>query len=127
MNTDLQLLSRYHHTGEADAFRRLVEAHAGMVFATARRVTQDAALAEDIAQETFIELARRGRDVRDAVGAWLHRVAWRKAANLVRHDVMRQRYEPMAAEQWGTEGESTWEELEPAIDEALNELPVDRS
>ena len=53
MLTDLQLLSRYHESGDAMAFRDLMQAHAGMVFSTARRITQDEALAEDVAR--FIE------------------------------------------------------------------------
>ncbi|MGV3663135.1 MAG: hypothetical protein ACO1TE_23385 [Prosthecobacter sp.] len=40
METDLQLLFRYHRQGDGEAFQSLVEAHAGMVHATARRVTQ---------------------------------------------------------------------------------------
>ena len=48
-STDLTLLARYHEHGDAFAFGELVSAHSGMVFATARRVTRDATLAEDVA------------------------------------------------------------------------------
>ena len=93
-----------------------------MVFATARRVTRDASLAEDVSQETFLELARKGRSITESVGAWLHRVAWRRACDAVRAEVTRQRYETAAMAL--TEGrECTWEELEPAFDEALADLP----
>lgn len=95
-----------------------------MVFATARRITRDASLAEDVTQETFLELARKGRSVTESVGAWLHRVAWRRACDVVRAEVTRQRYE--AAASAVSEGrECTWEELEPVFDEALAELPSD--
>src|SRR5688572_29438069 len=91
MNADFTALRRYHLHGDAFAFQELVQAHTGMVFATARRVTRDAARAEDVAQETFLELARNAPRITDSVGAWLHRVAWRKARDVVRADVTRRR------------------------------------
>jgi RNA polymerase sigma factor (sigma-70 family) len=123
MNADLTCLQRYHQHGDAFAFQQLVQAHAGMVFATARRITQDAARAEEVAQETFLELARSAARITESVGAWLHRVAWHKARDVVRADVTRRRYEEIAGEQLYMEREATWEELEPLIDEAMEELP----
>jgi RNA polymerase sigma factor (sigma-70 family) len=125
MSTDLALLRRYHEHADAFAFRELVQAHAGMVFATARRVTRDVGLAEDVAQETFLELARNASTITESVGAWLHRVAWRRACNAVRADGTRRRYEEAAtvASLEGDRAEATWAELEPLIDEALNALP----
>lgn len=122
--SDFQLLRRFHDQGDAFAFRELVQVHAGMVFATARRVTRDAALAEDVAQETFLELARSGGRINESVGAWLHRVAWRRACNAVRAAGTRRRYEEAAAATIEHTGaEASWEQLEPLIDEALDELP----
>ncbi|WP_395740971.1 RNA polymerase sigma factor [Prosthecobacter sp.] len=126
METHLHLLSRYHRQGDADAFAALVREHAGMVFATARRVTGDAALAEDVAQETFLELAHSRQTKVASLGAWLHRVAWRKACNALRGESRRRRNEERpASEDWALPGpnESSWEELEPQIDAALNDLP----
>lgn len=125
MNAELASLQRYHQHGDAMAFQALVQAHAGMVFATARRVTRDAARAEEVAQETFLELARSAARITESVGAWLHRVAWRKARDVVRADVTRRHYEEAAGvqHQIHTECEATWEELEPLIDEAIEELP----
>ncbi|MES2597238.1 MAG: sigma factor [Verrucomicrobiota bacterium] len=76
MDTDLALLTRYHRQRDAQAFQTLVESHAAMVHATARRVTQDAALAQDAAQETFLALARSSGSAIHCVGAWLHQAAW---------------------------------------------------
>lgn len=124
MSTDLALLRRYHEQSDAYAFRELVQAHAGMVVATARRVTRDAALADDVAQETFLELARHAPQVRESVGAWLHRVARRRACNVVRAAGTRRRYEE-AATVAGAEPdrtEASWAEIEPLIDEALDAL-----
>ena len=123
MHSDLLHLQRYHDSGDAGAFQSLVQQHASMVFATARRVTCDPALAEDVAQETFLELARKGRSITESVGAWLHRVAWRRACDAVRAETTRQRYET-AALALDAGRECTWEELEPVFDEALAELVV---
>lgn len=125
MDSHLHLLSRYHRHGDAAAFGVLVREHAGMVFATAKRVTGDAALAEDVAQETFLELARSGKDSVQSVAAWLHRVAWRKACNMTRGESRRRRNEQQAAEERQSDYlEPAWEDLEPQIDAALNDLPA---
>ncbi|GEP40999.1 RNA polymerase sigma factor [Brevifollis gellanilyticus] len=123
MDTDLALLTRYHRQRDAQAFQTLVESHAAMVHATARRVTQDAALAQDAAQETFLALARSSGSAIRCVGAWLHQAAWRKACMLVRSESRRHLYEEAAAEHLHTEPDATWAEIEPVLDEALAELP----
>lgn len=122
MPTDLKLLRRYHMHGDAFAFSDLVQAHTDMVFATAKRVTHDAALAEDVSQETFLELARQAHGITESVAAWLHRVAWRRACNAVRGQATRRRCEEAAAPMLHAEPEPTWEELEPLVDEALEGL-----
>lgn len=126
MHTDLQLLSRYHQQGDALAFRDLMQAHAGMVYATARRVTRDEAMAEDVAQETFLQLARQSREITQSVAAWLHRVAWRHACNAVREDSTRRRYEQEAvSSETVAEREATWAEVETELDAVIDELPDD--
>jgi DNA-directed RNA polymerase specialized sigma24 family protein len=80
MPSDLQQLQRYASTGDAHAFRELVQAHRAMVHATALRVLRDAAAAQDVAQETFLELARKAGGITQFVAAWLHRVAWNPAS-----------------------------------------------
>jgi hypothetical protein len=47
MPSDLQQLQRYASSGDAHAFRELVQAHGAMVHATAIRVTRDAAAAQE--------------------------------------------------------------------------------
>lgn len=123
MKTDLALLQRYHHHGDASAFAELVRTHASMVYATAQRVTRDAALAEDIAQEAFLKLARASHQTIESVGAWLHHVTRQRACDAIRSKVTRQRYEP-AAEHWhDSTRESSWSEIEPLVDEVLDALP----
>jgi RNA polymerase sigma-70 factor (ECF subfamily) len=100
MQSDLSLLDRYAHRGDADAFRELVLAHQDMVFATCRRVLGDAATAEDAAQEAFLSLARNAHKVGRNVGAWLHTTARHAALELaVRRGHARARDEAWALEQ----------------------------
>ncbi|MBB5031616.1 RNA polymerase sigma factor [Prosthecobacter vanneervenii] len=123
MLSDLQHLQRYASTGDAHAFRELVRAHGGMVHATALRVTKNEATTQDVAQEVFLELARKAGSITQSVAAWLHRVAWNRACDAVRRERSRRRAEDAMAETWHTHREATWADLEPHVDEALNELP----
>ncbi len=124
MPPDLQLLQRYQTSADAHAFRELVQLHAGMVFATARRITRDASLAEDVAQETFLELARRPPAIRESISAWLHRVAHHRACNIVRAESRRREREAESAAAIAPL-EATWDQLEPLIDDAFEDLPAD--
>ena len=123
MPSGLQHLQRYATTGDAHAFRELVQARGPMVHATALRVTRDAAAAQDVAQETFLELARKAGGITQSVAAWLHRVAWNRACDAVRRESTRKRVEEAMAETWHTDREATWPDIEPYVDDALNELP----
>jgi RNA polymerase sigma factor (sigma-70 family) len=123
MLSDLQYLQRYVTTGDAHAFRELMQAHGAMVHATALRVTRDATAAQDVAQETFLDLARKAGGITQSVAAWLHRVAWNRACDVVRRECVRKRIEAAMAEMWHTDREATWSDIEPHVDEELNELP----
>jgi RNA polymerase sigma-70 factor, ECF subfamily len=63
--------------GDAAAERQLYEAHVDRIFRLACRMTGDAALAEDLTQDTFIRAFDRLADFRGdgPLGGWLHRVA----------------------------------------------------
>lgn len=125
MPSDLHYLQRYATTGDAQVFRELVQAHGAMVHATALRVTRDAAEAQDVAQETFLELARHAGAITQSVAAWLHRVAWNRACDAVRRETTRRRVEEAMAETWHTNRGVIWTDIEPHVDEALNVLPND--
>lgn len=63
---------------DAAAFRTLVDAHAQRIHALAWRMTGDASVAEDVAQEAMMRLwshADRWQAGGPGVGAWLRRVA----------------------------------------------------
>ena len=77
--SDSQLLARYAASKDGAAFAALVARHGPMVLATCRAVLRSEHDIEDAFQATFLVLARKARSVRkgEALGGWLHRVAYR--------------------------------------------------
>lgn len=107
----------------ASGFLVLVRKHEAMVHATARRITRDSALADDVVQETFLALARQPEGVLISVRDWLRRVAERKAINAVRSEARRRRVEEAATLVSLSPEESRWSTIEPIISQTLEELP----
>jgi len=72
-------------------FEQLVETHQSMVFSLALRMTSDRGLAEEIAQDVFMELDRNmGRmESADHVCFWLRRVAMSRSADALRRRKVR--------------------------------------
>src|SRR5688572_2128568 len=87
--SDLTLLRSYAQTRDADAFAELVRRHAGLVFTVARRLTGNAADAEDIAQTCFMEMARSASSIAISPAGWLHRAATCRSRDAVRADLSR--------------------------------------
>ncbi len=83
---DAELLTRFVAERDQAAFELLVWRHAGTVLRVCRGVLRDHHAAEDVTQAAFLALARKARSIgkRNAVGAWLYKVAHRLA---VRHAV----------------------------------------
>lgn len=69
-------LSRSASGGDSTAFAELVREHQGMVFSIAYHYLQDRALAEDLAQEVFLELYQSLGRIQSAAHLtfWLRRV-----------------------------------------------------
>ncbi len=67
-------------------FERLVDEHQSMVFSLAIRMTGDRGLAEEIAQDVFLELDRNMQKIESPEHAlfWLRRVAMNRAADALR-------------------------------------------
>ena len=78
--------------GDADAIRRLYDRHSSQVYAVARRLTGDDALAEDCAQEAWMRALRGLPSYRGdaAFSTWLHRIAINSALGVRRQVWQRQ-------------------------------------
>jgi RNA polymerase sigma-70 factor (ECF subfamily) len=78
MNDPDAELVRRAGLGDARAAETLVRAHVGRILGLARRLLGDAAEAEDVAQDTFVQLWRHAAKWRvdeAKFSTWLHRVA----------------------------------------------------
>lgn len=127
-NGDIALLQRFSQEGDQQAFAQLVWQYAGLVFGAGYRVLADRARAEEVAQETFLRLARHPHRVTRSVGGWLHRTATQLALDVHRSDTARRRRESQYAEQVAEQAEYSpetmrWADVSPLIDAALDELP----
>ncbi len=119
---DLALLKAYAKTRDADAFGTLFRRHINLVYGTCLRVMGNTQDAEDAAQETFLELARKAGDVRTSVPGWLHRTAMHRASNAIREAARRRRREQIAFSEKESSGQPTWQEISPHVDSALDSL-----
>ncbi|MDB6080516.1 MAG: sigma-70 family polymerase sigma factor [Akkermansiaceae bacterium] len=126
---DRQLLESFITTRDEVAFRALVKRHLALVHGVARRVTASEDLARDVAQETFIRLARRAALIPQATSlpAWLHRVARHAAIDLMRAEMRRKKREQTASSHPAMSDDSpepAWEALAPVVDELVDTLPA---
>jgi RNA polymerase sigma-70 factor (ECF subfamily) len=105
---------------EATEFRRLVETHQRMVFSLALRVTGEYGVAEEVAQDSFLELFRSADKLEseDHVKFWLRRVTVHRATDALRK---RSRQPEAAAEEWMEEQHAP-EENADAISAAVVSL-----
>jgi RNA polymerase sigma-70 factor, ECF subfamily len=73
-------------SGDADAYRVLVERHSRALFRLAFRMTGNESDAEDVVQESFLRAYRQlGKfDDRASFGTWLYRIATNCSLDLVR-------------------------------------------
>jgi RNA polymerase sigma factor (sigma-70 family) len=124
---DGQLLARYAASRDEAAFAALVARHGPMVLATCRAILRREHDAEDAFQATFLVLAKRAGSVRagDALGGWLHRVAYRASVELSDASRRRRRREEKAAAMATFEVAPARPDLEVAavVHEELDRLP----
>jgi len=90
-------------SGDADAFRVLVERHSRSLFRLAFRMTGNETDAEDVVQETFLRAYRQLAkfDARASFGTWLYRIAANYALDLVRSRNRRGEHRPSVDEEAG--------------------------
>jgi RNA polymerase sigma factor (sigma-70 family) len=126
MPADAALLRRYATDRDAEAFSELVHRHAGLVFGVCRRICGNAADAEEVAQDCFLQLARHAGRITGSLPAWLHTVAMHAAARAHRRQQGR-RPSPLDATLPADDGAgAAWRELLPQIDAALATLPSEQ-
>jgi len=126
MNSDLETVRRYAGTRDAEAFSALVEKYQGLVYGACYRILRNSADAEDATQEAFLGLARDAASIRSSVAGWLHRRATTTAIDLIKQKQSRDRREKAHCRMKAAERhDASWEEVAPALDRALDELPDD--
>jgi|GEM_PF-1642109 len=131
--SDAQLLRDYAARGDEAAFREIVTRHTDFVYSAAHRQVESAAVAADLAQGVFTDLAHKARPVSEKISnesslaGWLHRSTRYAALNHLRDSHRRRTNERLAMEQLLTNSESAadWEQIRPALDEALDSLSND--
>jgi RNA polymerase sigma factor (sigma-70 family) len=127
--SDADLLRRFSTERDAVAFELLVRRHGPMVLGVCRRLMRDAHDVEDAFQATFLALVRKAGSVGrgEALGAWLHKVAYRVAL-AVRSDRRGRREEPLGespavAGSSDPYAEAAWRELRSVLDHEVGRLP----
>lgn len=129
MTDDAELLRRYAEEGSEDALAEVVRRRVDLVYGAAwRQVRGNGALAEEITQAVFTELAgKAGRLARHpALVGWLHTATRFAAAKALRAESRRRAREQEAFAMNEVAGADErveeWERLRPVIDAALGEL-----
>jgi RNA polymerase sigma factor (sigma-70 family) len=131
--TDGKLLERFTTGRDEAAFAALLRRHGPMVLGVGNRVLGQVQDAEDVLQATFLLLARKAGSIRrgEALGGWLHAVAFRLAVKVRGQREMRRQRETRAAARRPPEAdaarpagfEAAWRELQGVLDEELGQLP----
>ncbi len=129
MSNDPELLRRYVGESSESAFSELVQEHLNLVYSAALRETSgDGALAEDVSQAVFTELARKAPRLlgHPSLAGWLYTTVRHLAANLRRAEQHRRRREEEAQVMNELLGEDSpnevWQRLRPELDDVLHEL-----
>jgi RNA polymerase sigma factor (sigma-70 family) len=129
MSNDTQLLRRYVEERSESPFTELVNEHLNLVYSAALRETNgDGALAEDVSQAVFTELARKAPRLlgHPSLAGWLYTTVRHVAANLRRSEQHRKRREQEAQSMNGLLSEDSpnevWQRMRPVLDDALHDL-----
>lgn len=130
--SDIQLLRAYAKHRDENAFRQLILRHTDFVYSAALRQVNSAAMAADLAQQVFTDLATKSPEVASknngsSLAGWLHRATRYAILNHLRDDRRRRDHERQAMEQLITNSDpaADWEQIRPVLDEALDLLTDD--
>jgi RNA polymerase sigma factor (sigma-70 family) len=125
--SDAELLGRFSRQRDETAFAALVGRHGPMVLGVCHRVLRDLQAAEDAFQATFLVLAGKARTLRrpEALGSFLHGVAYRTALRARTDAVKRRLHESRAVTSVAVEPDDdpAWRELRLLLDGAIDRLP----
>src|SRR5688572_8031083 len=125
-HTDSELLRQYAANGCDEAFAALVRRHINLVYSTALRITRSRDLAHDVTQAVFVILCRKARSLSDKtiLTGWLYRTARFASTDALRSMRRREQREQEAIMiQTTPDSDSTWEEVAPLLERAMNHLP----
>jgi len=112
--------------GDTRAFERIYREHAGRVYGLCLRMTRDVQLAEDCAQETFINAWRAlpKFETHSSLSTWLHRIAVN--VSLAKRGAA-SRFEPVPEERGDGDLPGSWALETPVevheLEEAIRALP----
>jgi RNA polymerase sigma factor (sigma-70 family) len=123
---DPELLRQYLDDDANDALAELVRRYMNLVYSAAlRQVGGDAHLAADVAQQVFIDFARKASQLRGrpALAGWLYTSTRFAAAKLVRSERRRltRQMEALAMNEANAESAPSVD-LRPVLDDAIHEL-----
>lgn len=129
VQSDAELLLLYSREGSQVAFAELTKRHVHLVFGSAlRRLDGNQALAEDVTQQVFIQLARRAEDLsrHPALPGWLYTVTRNASINAAKAEHRRRmrEEEAMSMETFSSQPEPIDEtrRLRPILDRQIDGL-----
>lgn len=126
--TDAQLLERWIEQHDPAAFELMLWRHGSMVWNTCRRLLPRREDVEDAFQATFVVLVRKAGSIRrrEALAAWLHRIACRIAGRARATNVRRANREQVFADVPAVPSiDTSFEsELSAILDEEIESLPA---
>ena len=124
---DADLLRRFCAGADPAAFAVLVRRHGPLVWGVCRNLLISDADAEDAFQATFLALVRSAGTIRqpNALGGWLHGVAYRVAMKARRAAARRKKREAISAipESESPVSDSSWDDLQAAVHAEVCKLP----
>ena len=129
MSNDTELLRQYLEGHSESAFSELVHRHLNVVYSAGLRETGgDTALAEDLSQAVFTELARKAPRLLNhpSLAGWLYTAVRHTAANQRRAEQQRRKREDEAHTMNELLSDDSpaesWQRLRPVLDAALHDL-----
>lgn len=123
---DGELLDRFAHHHDQDAFATMVKRYGPMVYAVCRRVLGNEHDTEDAFQATFVILARKASSLAgaNALPRWLHTVALNTALDARKSSNRRLKREQQAARMPDSQSrDEAWSEIRDVLDKELGSLP----